>query len=358
MLALERLDPIGSGELDPELIDLLQECREKPDWAHEVAKCRQQYKAVKHRLRPKAESLLKGICYICEGTGQFGRYTCETKEQCAGRLGEEESLCRKAVWQAVVGLYDRAQRILENEGHEYGRGIALMALGLAHQVESQYQEAHKLYERSCQVFEALDQEYKLWHGASEDSPYRKFCRQLSSMIHRTKCESVRPLPLFFFATEARASVLTCLPGEKHPGLIGAAIVDGAQYQLLSLQAREPTEIDLALDKPDQEYLLVTAEGESMIGANILPADKLLVSRQEKGFVDGDIVALQDEDLRPTLRRYRHTADREWLELANPRYKAAQGSRNLRMLGAVKAILKEPKQVDATPGADTHEQVGS
>ncbi len=316
ILDLQKLDPIGSRELDPELIALLQECRAKINWAREVTECRQEYKAAKYKLRPQAESLLKGICYICEGTKQCSRYA----------------------RQAAINLYREAERVFEDEGHEYGRGIALMALGMTHQSNREYEEARKLYEQSCQAFESLDQEYKLWHGVCKESPYRRFCQQLSIMIQQTESENARRLPVVCLVGEVMAGIPTYLPGERYQDPVDAVILDGTQYEFLNWKDRQKTPLEL---NSEYMYFVVTTKGDSMDGPDvkILNGDQLLVRKCEV-VADRDIAVLEYDDYKAIVKRFRSEDDHHWLESANPDYKTLEFTETTKIRGRVEAILRK------------------
>jgi|GEM_PF-3075875 len=317
ILNLKRLDPVGKCELDSELLDLLQECCEKSNWTQEIAKCRQEYKAARFKLSPKAESLMKGICCICGGTAQ----------------------CGEKAWSAAAKSYRQARRIFEDEDYEYGLGIALVALGLTHQVDNEYTEARRLYDQSRQVFERLDQEYRLWHGTSKESPYRGFCRQLHSMIRRAEAENARQLPIINLVGEATAGMPLYLPGEQYQGPIDAVVLEGGRYRVLSLESRQPTKIDLGVSIRDQEYLVVKASGDSMIEARIFSGDYLLVRKQDGEPENGQIAVFQDEDQRPIVKIFRREGDRRWLQSANPKYLPLTVTPTMRAVGVVVAYLE-------------------
>jgi len=100
-----------------------------------------------------------------------------------------------------------------------------MAIGLAHQATSQYEEARGLYEQSRSVFVALDNQYKLLYGASTESPYRGFCRQLSSLISQIKTVDTRRLPVISFAGQVTAGMPPYLHGEQDQNTAEALVLD-------------------------------------------------------------------------------------------------------------------------------------
>ena len=82
-------------------------------------------------------------------------------------------------------------------------------------------------------------------------------------------------------------------------------------------AEQPLSIDDLLIKRPAATFFVWAEGDSMIGEGIHDGDLLVVDRSIRP-ADGDvIIAAVDGDF--TVKTYRCTRGRTWLQAANPAY---------------------------------------
>ena len=90
-------------------------------------------------------------------------------------------------------------------------------------------------------------------------------------------------------------------------------------------------------KPEATYML-TVQGESMIGAGILPGDIVLV---EKGLVPkvNDIVVAQVDD-EWTLKYYVRDQAGVRLDPANPKYRFIRPKRSLMIGGIVRAVIRK------------------
>jgi len=117
------------------------------------------------------------------------------------------------------------------------------------------------------------------------------------------------------------------------GAVQAGFPSPAEEELADTMSLD----ELLIRRPEATFML-TVQGDSMIGAGIVPGDMVLV---EKGGTPkpNDIVIAQVDD-EWTLKYY--TKDREGVRLdpANPKYKPIRPKRSLMIGGIVKAVIRK------------------
>ena len=86
-----------------------------------------------------------------------------------------------------------------------------------------------------------------------------------------------------------------------------------------------------------ELFALTVQGDSMIGAGILPGDKVVV-RQQVSAQNGDIVVAMLEN-EATVKYFRQDGQKIWLMPDNPNYPPIDGA-NAVVLGKVVGVLRE------------------
>lgn len=95
--------------------------------------------------------------------------------------------------------------------------------------------------------------------------------------------------------------------------------------------------DLLVDKKELTYML-EVDGDSMIDAHIEKGDMVLVERTNNAKV-GDIV-IAEVDGEFTMKYYRKTGDKVWLEPANKNYKPIYPKYDLQINAIVKAVIRK------------------
>lgn len=95
--------------------------------------------------------------------------------------------------------------------------------------------------------------------------------------------------------------------------------------------------DLLVDKKELTYML-EVDGDSMIDAHIEKGDMVLVERTNNAKV-GDIV-IAEVDGEFTMKYYRKTGDKVWLEAANKNYKPIYPKYDLQINAVVKAVIRK------------------
>ena len=103
-------------------------------------------------------------------------------------------------------------------------------------------------------------------------------------------------------------------------------------------AEESIEDYLAFDCQgrEEEYFALRVRGESMLGAGLLPRDRVVIRRQQTA-VNGEIVvALLGEEA--TVKRYSKRGDKIWLLPENDAYSPIDGT-EAQLLGKVAAVVR-------------------
>lgn len=95
--------------------------------------------------------------------------------------------------------------------------------------------------------------------------------------------------------------------------------------------------DLLVDKKELTYIL-EVDGDSMIDAHIEKGDMVLVERTKNAKV-GDIV-IAEVDGEFTMKYFRKTGDKVWLEPANKNYKPIYPKYSLEINAVVKAVIRK------------------
>lgn len=95
--------------------------------------------------------------------------------------------------------------------------------------------------------------------------------------------------------------------------------------------------DLLVDKKELTYML-EVDGDSMIDAHIKKGDMVLVERTNNAKV-GDIV-IAEVDGEFTMKYFRKTGNKVWLEPANKNYKPIHPKYDLQINAVVKAVIRK------------------
>jgi SOS regulatory protein LexA len=95
--------------------------------------------------------------------------------------------------------------------------------------------------------------------------------------------------------------------------------------------------DYLIAKKENTYML-TVDGNSMIDAHIADGDMVLVEKTEKA-KDGDIV-IADIDGEFTMKYFRKSGEKVWLEPANKDFKPIHPVQYLRINAVVKAVIRK------------------
>ena len=129
-----------------------------------------------------------------------------------------------------------------------------------------------------------------------------------------------------------------LPGRRflsvpQLGTVEAGWPSPAEEELLDTMSLE----EFLIGRPDNTFML-KVQGDSMIGAGIMPGDMVLVERgvREK---DGDII-IAEVDREWTMKYYRKKSGKVWLEAANSKYKPIYPREELRIAAVVRAVIRK------------------
>ncbi len=129
-----------------------------------------------------------------------------------------------------------------------------------------------------------------------------------------------------------------LPGSRFMNLPQLGTVEAgwpspAEEELLDTMSLE----EFLIERPDNTFIL-KVQGDSMIGAGIMPGDMVLVERgvREK---DGDII-IAEVDREWTMKYYRRKNGKVWLEAANSKYKPIYPRQELRIAAVVRAVIRK------------------
>lgn len=136
---------------------------------------------------------------------------------------------------------------------------------------------------------------------------------------------------------------------KRRGRVAATpLLSGSVKLLGSVQAGFPSPAEeeladtLSLDeflirRPEATFML-TVQGDSMIGAGIMPGDMVLVEKGGTPKIHDIVVAQVDEEW--TIKYYMKDAAGVRLEAANPKYQSIRPQRSLAIGGIVKAVIRK------------------
>lgn len=95
--------------------------------------------------------------------------------------------------------------------------------------------------------------------------------------------------------------------------------------------------DFLVDKKEKTYML-EVDGNSMIDAHIEDGDMVIVEKTDKAS-DGDIV-VAEVDGEWTMKYFRTTGGRAWLEPANKNFKPIYPAQSLTIGGVVKGVIRK------------------
>lgn len=95
--------------------------------------------------------------------------------------------------------------------------------------------------------------------------------------------------------------------------------------------------DYLIEKPEATYIL-EVKGDSMIDEGIKEGDKVIVERRLDA-KDGDIV-IAEVDGGFTVKFFRKTGGKVWLEPANKKYKPIYPENDLKIWAVVKAVIRK------------------
>lgn len=117
------------------------------------------------------------------------------------------------------------------------------------------------------------------------------------------------------------------------GLVEAGFPTAAEEELLDTMS-----LDEYLVKNKQATFMLRVKGDSMIDAGIMEGDIVLVERG-RAPKQGDIV-IAAIDGEYTMKYYRKTGEKIWLEPANKRYKPLYPAAELKVEAVVTAIIRK------------------
>ena len=95
--------------------------------------------------------------------------------------------------------------------------------------------------------------------------------------------------------------------------------------------------DFLIEKKESTYML-KVDGDSMIDAHIAEGDLVLVERTNRA-KDGEII-IAEVDGEFTMKYFRQSGSRTWLEPANKKYKPIHPTDSLKVIARVKAIIRK------------------
>ena len=95
-------------------------------------------------------------------------------------------------------------------------------------------------------------------------------------------------------------------------------------------------LTFATDAPSDEYFALHVQGESMLGAGILPGDLVVVHQQSEVHNGEIVVAMIDDEA--TVKRYLRKKGDIWLLPENPDFSPINGNR-AQILGRVTAVVR-------------------
>jgi SOS regulatory protein LexA len=129
-----------------------------------------------------------------------------------------------------------------------------------------------------------------------------------------------------------------LPGRRFHsvtllGAVEAGWPSPAEEELLDTMTLD----EFLVERPGSTYML-RVQGDSMIGAGIMPGDMVLVERgaREK---DGDII-IAEVDGEWTMKYFRKRGGKVYLEAANRKYKPIYPEEELRVAAVVRAVIRK------------------
>lgn len=152
----------------------------------------------------------------------------------------------------------------------------------------------------------------------------------------TQSRALRLMPAALLAAGISPGVLARgeRPGTRTFPVIGEIAAGGPieAYQ----EASETVSVPDIINTNADTYVL-RVRGDSMVDAHIMDGD-LVVIREQRSAVDGDIVVAQVEENAVTLKRFFKERDRVRLQPANDQYEA-QYYRDVRIQGKVVGVIR-------------------
>ncbi len=131
-----------------------------------------------------------------------------------------------------------------------------------------------------------------------------------------------------------------LPGNSSPG-ISIPILGkvAAGLPILAEENREGTlVVDPAMARGGRSLFALTVKGDSMLDAHILPGDKVIVQQTSHASPGDVVVALLEGEA--TVKTFRKTSSKIFLEPANPKYEPIMVSEgeDFRIIGKVVGVF--------------------
>jgi len=285
---------------------------------------------------------------------------CDTAQQLAFGLETDTSyvagvanLCRGTVFHVqrsfklAAEKYEAAEQNFRLTDATYGRGVALLALGLAREHDCDHAAAAQNYGSACKAFLELRDDSR----RRRDQHMLRVCGDMAKLAkgradeERRRQESGAPRSgsrrLVLVAT-ARAG-----PDSYSPDVdITTDWIEMGRtvYKLLNPKGRQPEPVTL---RQADEYFEIVAQGDSMVGAGVLPGDRLLVRRQSRVSPRDVAVVQVIDDLSMSNLLIKHIKvekGRIVLESDNRRYPKRElypaDTWQVTVLGKVVAILQQ------------------
>jgi repressor LexA len=165
-------------------------------------------------------------------------------------------------------------------------------------------------------------------------------REIAEMMHYASTNAVNRLvnKLIEEGYVSKDASGRLIPGAKFEsvrilGLVEAGFPSPAEEELADTMSLD----EYLVDNKEATYML-KVNGESMIDAGIMPGDMVLVERGSNAR-DGAIV-IAEVDGGWTMKYFRKTSNRIWLEPANAKFKPIIPEADLRIAAIVKAVIRK------------------
>ena len=128
------------------------------------------------------------------------------------------------------------------------------------------------------------------------------------------------------------------PGNLFGTLPLLGVVEAGFPTAVEEQELETINLEEFLVEKKEESFLLEVKGDSMIDAYIAEGDLVVAERNEHP-QNGDIV-IAEADGEWTMKYFRKTKERIWLEPANQNYKPIHPRESLRIAAVVKAVIRK------------------
>ncbi len=142
------------------------------------------------------------------------------------------------------------------------------------------------------------------------------------------------------AIVARDATGKLVPGERFLGVPIAGLIEAGPPSPAELSALETLSLDRELLTGKNVTYALRVKGDSMIGAGIMDGDMVLIESMTDAPLGAIVVAHIDGDW--TLKYLREGKRGRYLEAANPEYKDLYPEEELRIGGAVRAVIRKYK----------------